>query len=106
MAFTVVRSDSLGTTPGVDLQQWTAADVRGPPPAALAVWGQGFESPQLHPHEQAVLPSGGRPESFLVPLWWGHRAQYRQDAQQVVAGQPSHYATVSELDEGFHVEDL
>jgi hypothetical protein len=29
--------------------------------------GQGFESPQLHPVDQAVLRQGGRPESFLGP---------------------------------------
>jgi hypothetical protein len=28
--------------------------------------GRGFESPQLHPYEQAVLPLGGRHELFLT----------------------------------------
>jgi hypothetical protein len=32
--------------------------------------GQGFESPQLHPVDQAVLPLGERPDSSMVPAWW------------------------------------
>ena len=41
--------------------------------AIMTAWqcgGQGFESPQLHPDDQAALPMGGRPESRLVPAWW------------------------------------
>src|SRR3712207_2159243 len=41
--FTVVRRDSRTTISGVDLQQWTTADVHGPPPAALAVRDGGLE---------------------------------------------------------------
>src|SRR3712207_6504338 len=38
LLFTIVRRDLLTTIRGVDLQRWTPSDVRGPPPAALAVW--------------------------------------------------------------------
>jgi hypothetical protein len=40
--------------------------------AIMTAWqcrGQGFESPQLHPLDQAVLRFGERPSSFAVSLW-------------------------------------
>ena len=46
---------------------------RTAPNAIMTAWqcgGQGFESPQLHPSDQAVLRFGGRLSSFLVPAWW------------------------------------
>jgi hypothetical protein len=58
--------------PGDDLtcgngREWTSGNAHKPP---WQCGGQGFESPQLHRHGQAVLPPGGRPESSLEPPWW------------------------------------
>lgn len=49
---------------------WTLTDDHERDHDGLAVWGQGFASPQLHPNDQAVLRIGERPESSLVSAWW------------------------------------
>jgi hypothetical protein len=52
----LVRGGSPTRAHASDLQICTWTNVLGPPQAALAVWGQGFESPQLHPSGPAGLP--------------------------------------------------
>ncbi len=48
-AFRVIRDGSLRTAHAADLRERTLTNLRRPLSAALAVWGSGFESPQLHP---------------------------------------------------------
>jgi hypothetical protein len=47
--FTVVRSGFLTTILRIDLRRRMSADVRGLPPAALAVWGSGVRVPSAPP---------------------------------------------------------
>jgi hypothetical protein len=68
-AFPVVRSGSLTTALAPDLDKRMVADVRGPLPAALAVWGAGVFAPSylqvseggLGHREVGAVPSAAVP---------------------------------------------
>jgi hypothetical protein len=73
-AFPVVRSGSLTTALAPDLDKRMVADVRGPLPAALAVWGAGSSRPPISRCPRGDLGTAKWEPSHQRPSRWGRGA--------------------------------